>query len=169
MSELISEAFAHVQVVGPQVREGRYDIVHTEREEMVLPSIWEQCVAPGDRLEMRMWPEPESPVPNNFASSSSPVPSTPTRTRTPTRQSFSLDRDRERATTMGTPPSPTFQRRFPPILLDKKTVVPFGSTFQLKPPLQRSSLFHQGGLAHSIKRERSSSLAEAFLSAKRSQ
>ena len=58
MEELINHAFLHVDVIGEDVRQGRYDLLGPDRE-MILPQVWEYLVQPGWNISMHMWPMPE--------------------------------------------------------------------------------------------------------------
>ena len=58
MEELIREAFLHVDVLGPHVAEGHYDLLHSDGY-IILPSLWEAMVQPGWTVNMHMWPIPE--------------------------------------------------------------------------------------------------------------
>jgi hypothetical protein len=62
MEELIKQAFIHVDVIGPHVHEGHYDLVSPSGE-IILPQIWESMVQPGWDVTMHMWPMPEPPPP----------------------------------------------------------------------------------------------------------
>jgi len=62
MEELIRQAFLHVEVIGPHVAEGHYDLVGP-RGEIILPQVWEAMVEPGWAVTMHMWPLPERPKP----------------------------------------------------------------------------------------------------------
>ncbi|GFP55755.1 transcriptional regulatory protein SIN3 [Trichoderma asperellum] len=55
MEELIKQAFLHVDVLGPHVQEGHYDIIGPNGE-IILPSIWEKVIEPGWAVTMTMWP-----------------------------------------------------------------------------------------------------------------
>ncbi|KAL6399891.1 uncharacterized protein AUP68_17300 [Ilyonectria robusta] len=55
MEALIKQAFLHVDVLGPHVEEGHYDIVGLN-DEIILPSVWEKVIKPGWSLTMVMWP-----------------------------------------------------------------------------------------------------------------
>ena len=55
MEELIKQAFLHVEVIGPHVQQGHYDLVGPNGE-IYLPSVWEKIIEPGDRITMHMWP-----------------------------------------------------------------------------------------------------------------
>lgn len=58
MQDLIRQAFLHVDVVGPHVTEGHYDLVGPNGE-IILPQIWETMVEPEWTITMHMWPMPE--------------------------------------------------------------------------------------------------------------
>ncbi|KAF2788099.1 hypothetical protein K505DRAFT_210421, partial [Melanomma pulvis-pyrius CBS 109.77] len=45
MEELIKAAFLHVEVIGPHVHEGHYDLVGPSGE-IILPQVWESIVQP---------------------------------------------------------------------------------------------------------------------------
>ncbi|KAF2454792.1 hypothetical protein BDY21DRAFT_266957, partial [Lineolata rhizophorae] len=45
MEKLIQQAFAHVDVIGPHVMEGHYDLVGPDNE-IILPPVWETMVQP---------------------------------------------------------------------------------------------------------------------------
>lgn len=55
---MIKQAFLHVEVIGPHVNEGRYDLVDP-RGNIVLPSLWEMLVEPNWTVTMHMWPLPD--------------------------------------------------------------------------------------------------------------
>ncbi len=60
MEELIKQAFLHVDVIGPHVAEGHYDLVGPNGE-IILPQVWETMVEPDWTITMHMWPMPEPP------------------------------------------------------------------------------------------------------------
>ncbi|KAK0617353.1 hypothetical protein B0T14DRAFT_605442 [Immersiella caudata] len=65
MEELIKQAFMHVEVVGPQVQEGHYDLIGPDGE-IILPAVWEKLVQPDWAITMHMWPMermPQRPMP----------------------------------------------------------------------------------------------------------
>jgi hypothetical protein len=64
MEELIKQAFLHVDVIGPHVHQGHYDLVGPGGQ-IILPQVWESIVRPGWDVNMQMWPmpEPAPPVP----------------------------------------------------------------------------------------------------------
>ncbi|KAL0944078.1 kinetoplast-associated protein kap [Colletotrichum truncatum] len=55
MEELIKQAFLHVDIIGPHVQEGHYDLIGPNGE-IILPQVWEKVVEPDWTIEMRMWP-----------------------------------------------------------------------------------------------------------------
>ena len=55
---LVLEAFSHIEVIGPHVAEGYYDIARPDGD-IILPSVWEQVVVPGMSITMHLWPLPE--------------------------------------------------------------------------------------------------------------
>lgn len=62
MEELIKQAFLHVEVVGPQVQEGHYDLIAPDGE-IILPTVWEKVVQPDWSITMHMWPMERMPRP----------------------------------------------------------------------------------------------------------
>jgi len=60
MEELIKQAFLHVEVVGPQVQEGQYDLIGPDGE-IILPTVWERVVQPDWSITMHMWPMERMP------------------------------------------------------------------------------------------------------------
>jgi hypothetical protein len=71
MEELIKQAFCDVDVVGPHVQEGHYDLVGPDGE-IILPQVWEDMIKPGWAVTMHMWPIPE-PSPQTLSPTSLPV------------------------------------------------------------------------------------------------
>ena len=61
MSKLIAEAFSFVDVLGPHVAEGHYDLVSSDGY-IILPSLWHVMVQPGWTVTMHMWPLPEPKI-----------------------------------------------------------------------------------------------------------
>lgn len=55
MRELIEQAFMHVDVLGPHVMEGHYDLIGPNGE-IILSSVWEQVIQPDWAVTMTMWP-----------------------------------------------------------------------------------------------------------------
>ena len=60
MDELIQQAFLHVDVVGPRVRAGHFDLIGPNGE-MILKQVWETVIEPDWTITMSMWPQPERP------------------------------------------------------------------------------------------------------------
>ena len=60
MEELIRQAFLHVEVIGPHVAEGHYDLIGPNGE-IILPQVWETMIEPDWSITMHMWPMPEPP------------------------------------------------------------------------------------------------------------
>lgn len=67
MEELIRQALAHVEGIGPHVGEGHYDLL-SPNGEVILPKVWETTVQPGWSITMHMWPMPKPPPPRNLPS-----------------------------------------------------------------------------------------------------
>jgi hypothetical protein len=61
MEELIKQAFLHVEVIGPHVQEGHYDLIGPNGE-IILPSVWEKVVEPDWAITMHMWPMDKAPL-----------------------------------------------------------------------------------------------------------
>lgn len=55
MEEIVKQAFLHVDIVGPHVQEGHYDLIGSDGR-IILPILWEKAIKPGEIIEMRMWP-----------------------------------------------------------------------------------------------------------------
>lgn len=55
MEDLIKQAFMQVDVLGPHVQEGHYDLTGPDGE-IILPSVWEKVVQPDWAITMTMWP-----------------------------------------------------------------------------------------------------------------
>jgi hypothetical protein len=58
MEELIKQAFLHVEVIGPHVADGHYDLIGPNGE-IILPQVWETMIEPDWSITMHMWPMPE--------------------------------------------------------------------------------------------------------------
>ena len=58
MEELIKQAFLHVDIIGPHVHQGHYDLVGPDGE-IILPQVWETMIQPDWAITMHMWPMPE--------------------------------------------------------------------------------------------------------------
>jgi hypothetical protein len=57
---LIRQAFLHVEVIGPHVQEGHYDLIGPNGE-IILPQVWETMIEPDWAITMHMWPMPDPP------------------------------------------------------------------------------------------------------------
>ncbi|KAM5342085.1 hypothetical protein ACJ41O_015116 [Fusarium nematophilum] len=55
MEDLIKQAFAQVDVLGPHVMDGHYDLWGPDGE-IILPAVWEKVIRPGWSISMTMWP-----------------------------------------------------------------------------------------------------------------
>ncbi|KAK3368388.1 hypothetical protein B0H63DRAFT_528757 [Podospora didyma] len=64
MRELINEAYLHVDIIGPHVLDGHFDLVGPNGE-LILPSMWNSTIRPGDAITMHMWPLNNPPPPRN--------------------------------------------------------------------------------------------------------
>ncbi|CEI39565.1 unnamed protein product [Fusarium venenatum] len=60
MEDLIKQAFMQVDVLGPHVMEGHYDLIAPDGE-IILPSVWEKVVQPDWSITMTMWPMDKLP------------------------------------------------------------------------------------------------------------
>jgi hypothetical protein len=60
MEDLIKQAFMQVDVLGPYVMEGYYDLIGPDGD-IILPSAWEQVIQPGMAITMTMWPMDKVP------------------------------------------------------------------------------------------------------------
>lgn len=58
MEFLIKEAFAPVEVIGPHVEQGHYDLLGPQGE-IILPHVWETVIEPDWTITMHMWPMTE--------------------------------------------------------------------------------------------------------------
>ena len=73
MEDLIRQAFLHVEVIGPHVAEGHYDLVGPNGE-IILPQVWETMIEPDWVITMHMWPMPEPPKVEDPPSAPEPTP-----------------------------------------------------------------------------------------------
>lgn len=60
MEDLIRQAFLHVDIIGPHVAEGHYDLVGPNGD-IILPRVWENVIEPDITVTMHLWPLPEPP------------------------------------------------------------------------------------------------------------
>lgn len=73
MEELIKQAFLHVDVIGPHVQEGHYDLIGPNGE-IILPVVWDRIIEPGWAITMTMWPLDEAPPAKNSQRVPPPYP-----------------------------------------------------------------------------------------------
>lgn len=62
IADLINQAFLHVDVIGPHVIEGHYNLIGPSGE-IILPLVWDNSIEPDMAITMHMWPFPE-PLPD---------------------------------------------------------------------------------------------------------
>ena len=55
MEKCTKETFHHTDPLKKAVQLGRYDLVR-QTGDIILPSVWEHIVCPGDTFTMHMWP-----------------------------------------------------------------------------------------------------------------
>lgn len=60
MEELIKQAFLQVDVLGPHVQSGHYDLLGPNGE-IILPTVWEKVIQPDWNITMTMWPLDKAP------------------------------------------------------------------------------------------------------------
>lgn len=93
MERLLNTAFDKVEIIGPHVVAGRYDLIN-ENGDIILPRVWDDLVEPDWKITMHMWPMPVK----QEASPQSPPPSPPPPPPEPATATAS--------TSTTTPPSP---------------------------------------------------------------
>lgn len=71
MEELIKQAFSHVDVIGPHVQAGHYDLIGPNGE-IILPQIWDKVIEPDWAVTMHMWPMDRPAMPQGGAMRSIP-------------------------------------------------------------------------------------------------
>ncbi|KKP02600.1 hypothetical protein THAR02_05288 [Trichoderma harzianum] len=59
--DLIKQAFSQVDILGPHVQAGHYDLTGPDGK-IILPSVWEETVEPGLHITMTMWPLDKAPL-----------------------------------------------------------------------------------------------------------
>ncbi|KAJ5899821.1 hypothetical protein N7495_004565 [Penicillium taxi] len=82
---LIKQAFLHIDVIGPHVAEGHYDLVGPNGD-IILPQVWDTVVEPDWSITMHMWPIPEKPKdpdPPPPPPAEEPAPAAPVKTAEP--------------------------------------------------------------------------------------
>ena len=82
MEELIKQAFVHVDVIGPHVQAGHYDLIGPNGE-IILPAIWEKVIEPDWSVTMHMWPMEQRPPLNPMAGRGMPPNGIPNQGRPP--------------------------------------------------------------------------------------
>lgn len=82
MEDLIKQAFLHIEVIGPHVAEGHYDLVGPNGD-IILPQVWETVVEPDWAITMHMWPIPEKPKEPDPPPAADPPPAPPKATPGP--------------------------------------------------------------------------------------
>ena len=58
MEQLLTHAFAHIDVVGEHVAQGHYDIIDPDGN-IILPSLWDITVQPDWSVKQMLWPLPD--------------------------------------------------------------------------------------------------------------
>ena len=80
MEDLIKQAFLHVEVIGPLVQNGHYDLIGPNGE-IILPTVWEKVIEPDWAITMHMWPMDKAPqrpqMPPQFPPGVIPMPQRP--------------------------------------------------------------------------------------------
>lgn len=76
MEELIRQAFLHIEIIGPHVAEGHYDLIGPNGD-IILPQVWETVIEPDWTITMHMWPIPEKPKTPEPVPPPDPVPQEP--------------------------------------------------------------------------------------------
>lgn len=62
VEEFIKQAFVHVDLIGPHVQAGHYDLIGPGGE-IILPMAWEKTIEPDWAVTMHMWPMERPPKP----------------------------------------------------------------------------------------------------------
>lgn len=57
---MICQSLSHVEVIGNDVRCGRYDLIGTNGA-IILPNCWSASIKPGMNIKMEMWPRSANP------------------------------------------------------------------------------------------------------------
>ncbi|KAK5653477.1 hypothetical protein OQA88_8963 [Cercophora sp. LCS_1] len=78
MKNLIDTAFLNVDIIGPPVLRGFYDLIING--DIIMPSLWSSSIRPGDRVAMHMWPMNDlvGPPPGRPFGARPPPPPLPT-------------------------------------------------------------------------------------------
>lgn len=146
MEELIRQAFLHIEVIGPHVADGHYDLVGPNGD-IILPQVWDTVIEPDWTITMHMWPVPEkpkTPEPQPFPPTEAEAPVAPEPPPAP-------EAPEEAAAPAAPETSEPAEAPAPPV--EEATVVPgepkkkaesAGIFFLFPPPLQMRS-FSAGG------------------------
>ncbi|KAI0154208.1 hypothetical protein GGR57DRAFT_119817 [Xylariaceae sp. FL1272] len=62
MEDMIKQSSLHVDMIGPLVQEGHYDLTGPNGE-IILPQVWEKVIEPDWAITMHMWPTTNKPPP----------------------------------------------------------------------------------------------------------
>lgn len=60
MEELIRQAFLHIEIIGPHVADGHYDLIGPNGD-IILPQVWATVIEHEWAITMHMWPIPDKP------------------------------------------------------------------------------------------------------------
>lgn len=55
MEELIKQAFQSIEVIGPLVQRGMFDLIGPSGD-IILPQVWDKVIEPDWQITMVMWP-----------------------------------------------------------------------------------------------------------------
>lgn len=117
MEEVVKQAFLHVDVIGPHVQEGHYDLIGSDGR-IILPMLWESVIKPGEIIEMRMWPMEKPPRPPPPPPPPSQPPGWPLGQQYPTQQqAWNGDRSRNQSRQPTNPIQPPQAESLPKIRL----------------------------------------------------
>ncbi|KAL2063543.1 hypothetical protein VTL71DRAFT_5348 [Oculimacula yallundae] len=117
MENIIKEAFAHIDVLGPRVAQGQYDLIGPQGE-IILPQVWESIIQPDWVVTMLMWPLTTPPEPSKRKGNNNklrpfppdqPLPGPPGASAHPPR----LSRSRTGPLGIPVPPPPSRTRSYP--------------------------------------------------------
>ncbi|KAI1175817.1 hypothetical protein F4777DRAFT_297499 [Nemania sp. FL0916] len=128
MEDLIKQAFVHVDIIGPHVQHGHYDLIGPNGN-IILPQLWEKTIEPDSIITMQMWP---MNLPGQVPGQPGPPPQFPMQQHAtggdpPPPLQFPMQ---QRATS-GPPPSPHVYN-VPPKVPKKKKKKSVGSFFSKK-------------------------------------
>lgn len=110
MEHLIQQAFMHVEIIGPHVQEGHYDLYGPDGI-IILPQVWTQTVQPDWDISMHMWPmavEKEEKKEEKPPAPPPPPPKPPAPPKPPTARPglFNRSRSKRKARPVSMPPAP---------------------------------------------------------------